>query len=117
MKISPRIAAAAIGVLALAGTSAGAAAAASPSTVARVAQVTAEPTSPDTDNIQSGDQTGPDPAGAAATMATHHQKAQASGENGGENSESSGESSAPSDGPAGHADPSGNVQHEFSGVE
>jgi hypothetical protein len=117
MKISPRIAAAAIGVLAIAGAGAGTAAAASQSTVARVAQVSAEPTSPDTDNIQSGDQTGLDPAGTAATVATHHQKAQTGGENGGESNESSGESSAPSDGPGGHADPSGNVQHEFSGAE
>jgi hypothetical protein len=33
------------------------------------------------------------------------------------NAESSTESEAPSDGPGGHADPPGNVDHQFQGVE
>ncbi len=94
MKISPRIAAAAAAVLALGGAGAGTAMAASHSSVARTVVASAEPTSPDNDNIQSGDQTGPDnnvqsgsqtgsdSASTVATMAIHHQKAQAGGENG-----------------------------------
>jgi len=49
------------------------------------------------------------------TASSHHQKA--GGENGPENNESAGESSGPSDGPGGHADPSGDVQYEFNGVQ
>src|SRR5260370_2009891 len=60
MKISPRIAAAAAAVLALGGAGAGTAMAASHSSVARTVVASAEPTTPDNDNIQSGDQTAPD---------------------------------------------------------
>jgi hypothetical protein len=113
MRISPKIAAVAAGVLALAGAGAGTAVAASQSAAVHTAVTSAEPTSPDTDNIQLGDQTTPDNSGAAATtMVSQHQKASG----GGENTENSGEGGK-SDGPGGHADPSGNVQHEFSGVE
>src|SRR5260370_9383164 len=85
MKISPRIATAAVAVLALGGAGAGTAIAASHSTVARTAVASAEPTSPDNDNIQSGDQTGPDnnvqsgsqtgsdSPSTGPTIATHHQ--------------------------------------------
>src|ERR1700730_6332571 len=49
----------------------------------------------------------------ARTAAVHHAKA--AGETPGE---SSGESeTGPSDGPGGHADPAGNVDHQFSGGE
>jgi hypothetical protein len=116
MKISPRLAAAAAGVLAVAGAGAGTAIAAAHSPVSHTAVATAEPTSPDTDNIQSGDQTTPDNASAVATAASHNQKAAAGGENGQENNENAGEG-GPSDGPGGHADASGDVQHEFDGVE
>jgi hypothetical protein len=129
MKISPRIATAAVAVLALGGAGAGTAMAANHSPASHTAVASAEATSPDNDNIQSGDQTGPDnnvqsgsqtgsdSASTVATMAIHHQKAQAGGENGPENNENAGESSGPSDGPGGYADPSGNAQHEFDGVE
>jgi hypothetical protein len=58
-------------------------------------------TGPDTDSIQSGDQTTPDTtsAGKAASVAP----SEASSETTSENSESS----APSDGPGGHEDPAG----------
>ena len=53
-------------------------------------------TAVDTDNVQQGDQTGPDLAGATE--------------------ETTGESSQ-SDGPGGHEDPAGNVDHQFEGEE
>ncbi|MEP7060293.1 MAG: hypothetical protein ABI828_06135 [Actinomycetota bacterium] len=61
-------------------------------------------TAPDTDNVQQGDQTTPDTTGTSS---------EATGETSGE---SSGEG-APSDGPGGHADPAGNVDHQFDGQE
>ena len=68
-----------------------------------VAPKSAETTSvPDTDNVQQGDQTSPD-ATAAST-------GEASGENTGENT-------GETDGPGGHADPAGNVDHQFDGQE
>ena len=53
-------------------------------------------TAVDTDNVQEGDQTGPEVADATE--------------------EGSGESSE-SDGPGGHEDPAGNVDHQFEGNE
>jgi hypothetical protein len=102
MSIKSRIAAGAIATLALAGSGIGATAAASASTHPQ-AVVSQEPTGPDTDTIQQGNQTSPDATMAAAT--------------GGENASENSSENAPSDGPGGHADTSGNVQHEFSGVE
>ena len=63
---------------------------------------TAEPdqSGPDTDNIQSGDQTTPD-----------------TGSNAEQSSETSGESGLANDGPGGHADAPGNVDHQFQGEE
>ena len=112
MRISPKIAAAAVATLAIGGAGAGTALATGHSAAARTAVASAEPTSPDNDSIQQGDQITPDAPGVATT-ASHHHGAKADGEHGQENKESSGES----DGPGGHADPSGNVQHEFSGTE
>ena len=63
----------------------------------RVAQ---EATAPDTDTIQSGDQTSPDTNAATASSA----------------SESS-EGATPSDGPGGHEDPEGDVQFESEAAE
>ncbi len=105
MKISPRIVAAAVAALAIGGAGAGTALAAGHTATARTAVTSAEPTSPDTDSIQQGDQTTPDAPGVVM-VASHHQSAKADGEH-----------SHESDGPGGHADPSGNVQHEFSGTE
>ena len=112
VKISPKIAAAAVAALAIGGAGAGTALAAGHSAGARTAVSSTEPTSPDNDSVQQGDQTTPD-APVVATMSSHHQSAKADGEHGQENKESSGES----DGPGGHADPAGNVQHEFNGTE
>jgi len=61
-----------------------------------------EVTAPDTDNVQAGDQTTPDPA----TGGTESQ-----------GSEAAGETLQASDGPGGHEDPPGNVDHQFNGEE
>ena len=106
MKIRSRIAAGAVAALALAGGGIGASVAASANTSHPASAVSQEPTAPDADAIQQGDQTSRD----AITAAT------VSGENGSGNPENSSEN-APSDGPGGHADPSGDVQQEFNGVE
>jgi hypothetical protein len=55
---------------------------------------------PDTDNIQSGDQTTPDTGSSAE-----------------QGSETSGEPGSTNDGPGGHADTPGNVDHQFQGQE
>jgi hypothetical protein len=111
MKLTRRLTTAGITVLALGGAIAGTAAAASPAAAKPVTVQAAqsEPTGPDTDAIQQGDQTSPDPAAAAS----HHS---VKGEKPGEQ-EGAGEQEGNSDGPGGHADPSGNVQHEFNGAE
>jgi hypothetical protein len=87
----------------------------------------AHTTARDGDTIQSGDQTAPDPgtrataAHRSAHRAVHARHATArAGETNGENPENAGETSTetgPSDGPGGHADPTGNVDHQFSGQE
>jgi hypothetical protein len=111
MRLRTRLTAAGISVLALGGAIAGTVAAAGPAAARPVTVQAAqsEPTGPDTDAIQQGDQISPDPA----TAASHHS---VKGENPGEQ-EGAGEQEGNSDGPGGHADPSGNVQHEFNGVE
>ena len=55
---------------------------------------------PDTDNVQSGNQTGPDTGSSAE-----------------QGSEASGETGSSNDGPGGHADAPGNVDHQFQGQE
>jgi len=111
MKLAQKIAGMAVAVLAVGGAGIGTIAAASASTThpAAVRTAPSEPTSPDTDAIQQGDQTSPDTA-----TATTAGPVKAQSDNPGEAPES--ESSA-SDGPGGNADPAGNVQHEFSGTE
>jgi hypothetical protein len=77
------------------------------SAIATAAQGTAKKpavektTGPDTDGIQSGDQTTPDTkaAGKAASVSPSESASESSSENS--------ESSAPSDGPGGHEDPAG----------
>ena len=64
---------------------------------------TEQVTTVDTDNVQEGDQTGPDTETGAAEESTSEAG----------NSEAAGES----DGPGGHADPAGNVDHQFDGEE
>ncbi|MDP9241905.1 MAG: hypothetical protein M3O84_01880 [Actinomycetota bacterium] len=79
---------------------------------AKAAANVAESTNgPDTDNIQSGDQTGPDTVTASAQTSTSGSGEQ-SGENQGEGSSSE---NGQSDGPGGHQDPPGNVNHECTG--
>jgi hypothetical protein len=58
---------------------------------------------PDTDTVQSGDQTTPDVAGAAGKEATTPESANGT------------ETGAPSDGPGGHEDPPGNVDNQQQG--
>jgi hypothetical protein len=113
MKLTPKIAGAAVAVLALGGAGIGTVAASSAGARAPAAVRAAqpEPASPDTDAIQQGDQASPDNAAAAVALTAQSRHADnpreaADSENGGA-----------SDGPGGHADPAGNVQHEFNGVE
>jgi hypothetical protein len=103
VNIRSRITVGAVAAMALAGGGLGASAAASANTSHPASAVSQQATAADTDAIQQGDQTSPD----ATTVAA------GGGENGSENSSEN----APSDGPGGHADPSGDVQHEFNGVE
>ncbi|CAN5663075.1 hypothetical protein BH18ACT15_BH18ACT15_01420 [soil metagenome] len=73
-----------------------------------------EPGGPDTDNIQQGDQSAPDTqtqANAAVGKATKAKSSEPGSE-----TETDTEN-GPSDGPGGHADPAGNVDHQFEGVE
>jgi hypothetical protein len=72
-------------------------------------------TGPDTDNIQSGDQTAPDSQPVKSTAAG---TGSAAGESSSEtSSETAGESSTPSDGPGGHEDPAGDVEFAGTGQE
>jgi len=87
-------------VLTLVGSVTGVAVASSKGAVAPKS-ATETTTGADTDNIQQGDQTTPDTAGQASEST----------------GESSGESSGEADGPGGHADPAGNVDHQFDGQE
>jgi hypothetical protein len=113
MKLTPKIAAVAVMALTLAGTGGGAALAATHGSASRVSVATAEPTGPDHDSAQQGDQTSPDNSAALTTAGTSSpEPSSPEGETATES-----ESSLPSDGPGGHADPSGNVQYEFSGTQ
>jgi hypothetical protein len=84
------------------------------------AQPTVEPTSPDTDTLQQGDQTAPDsatvvsPAVVKAAAKAVSAESDPAGESTSETAseEASSESESASDGPGGHADPPGDVQHE-----
>jgi hypothetical protein len=92
--------------LTLVGSVTGVAVASSKGSVAPKPATTETTSGPDTDNLQQGDQTTPDTTGGAASETT--------GESAGEGT---GESSGESDGPGGHADPAGNVDHQFDGQE
>jgi hypothetical protein len=100
---------------------------------------------PDRDNVQSGDQTTPDTAATAAGHARYHAVRVASsttadpagggtGQSGDQSTADTGsasetpgaenpetgagsESASANDGPGGHADPSGNADHQFQGNE
>jgi len=81
---------------------------------ARAHQASSEPTGPDTDNLQVGDQISPDPSAAGAANAASSARTGASHAKGEDNG---GDGEHGNDGPGGHADPSGNVDHQFNGVE
>jgi hypothetical protein len=71
---------------------------------------------PDTDSVQSGDQTSPDTTAAKASSASAAETP--GGESSTEtSSESSSESSTASDGPGGHEDPAGNVDYQSEAQE
>jgi hypothetical protein len=72
--------------------------------VTKAPAAVAPATTTDGDNIQEGDQTTPDTGTAAAESST-------------ETPETGTETEGASDGPGGHADPAGNVDHQFEGTE
>jgi hypothetical protein len=81
-------------------------------------------TGPDTDNIQSGDQTSPDTAAVSSKTAKVSKTAKAAQsteapDSGTEAPESPGSETPGNDGPGGHADEPGNpnAQHEAQGAE
>jgi hypothetical protein len=72
-------------------------------------------TGPDTDAIQSGDQTSPDVKGkASSTTAAEPVVSETAPET---STETSSESSTPSDGPGGHEDPAGEVDFQSEAQE
>jgi hypothetical protein len=111
MKLAMKVGTAGITALALSGAIAGTAVAASNTSPqpAAVHATASEPTGPDTDAIRQGDQTSPDTGTVAVTTADNSA--------GPREQDTSAEQQTPSDGPGGHADPAGNIQHEFNGVE
>jgi hypothetical protein len=106
---------AATAVLLISGAASAFAASPAPATPAPVALVTqAEPTGPDTDLLQQGDQTTPDVAGTSTTTAAENATSEIAAE-APAGTEASG---TESDGPGGHADsPGQNVDHQFDGQE
>ncbi len=96
-----------LAALALGGSALAGAAQHVPAEAATTPAVSQESTSgPDTDNVQSGDQTTPDTAGASATTADVPSAGDQADNLAGETPGS--ESAADSDGPGGHADEPGN---------
>jgi hypothetical protein len=73
-------------------------------------------TGPDTDNIQSGDQTSPDKRGAKKASSTAV-SSEATSETSSESTSTESESSTPSDGPGGHEDPAGEVEFQSEAQE
>lgn len=115
MEIKRKAALAALGVLGLSGVGVGTALAQSnssspptskPSLTAPAAEAP-EPAGPDTDTLQQGDQATPDVVGA-----NEGAEAPESGEKAGV--EEPGDANLPG---GGHADPPGNVDHQFEGQE
>jgi hypothetical protein len=110
MKLTPKIASVAVALMALGGAAAGTAVASSASAAAPAAARAAqpEPTSPDHDAIQQGDQTRPDARTAGVRSENLKEPPESASES---------ESGTASDGPGGHADPAGTVQYQFNGME
>jgi hypothetical protein len=94
-----------------------------PAPITKSAATTPEPVGgPDTDTIQSGDQTTPDTVGAqkiAATAEAPGTEQPAASELPGAPEQPGSETAANSDGPGGHADEPGNpsIDHQFEGVQ
>ena len=94
-----------------------------PAPITKSAAITPEPVGgPDTDTIQSGDQTTPDTVGAqkiAATAEAPGTEQPAASELPGAPEQPGSETAADSDGPGGHADEPGNpsIDHQFEGVQ
>jgi hypothetical protein len=113
-------AAAALVALALGGSAIASATHHTPSTGKKHAVSTSpERTSgPDTDNVQSGDQTSPDTRSAKASWASTSETGSAT-ENSSEapDTGSATENSSVSDGPGGHEDPAGNVDYQSESQE
>jgi len=117
MDITRKIVIVAVTALALGGAGA-ATAFASGHAPARAHPASSEPTtSPDTDNLQVGDQTSPDPSAAGAAKAASSVSTGVSRAGGAAGEDNSSEGNHEPDGPGGHADPAGNVDHQFNGEE
>jgi len=117
MDITRKIFIVAVTALALGGAGA-ATAFASAHAPARAHPASSEPTtSPDTDNLQVGDQTSPDPSAAGAAKAASSVRTGVSHARDAAGEDSSSEGKHEPDGPGGHADPAGNVDHQFNGEE
>jgi cytoskeletal protein RodZ len=76
-------------------------------------------TAPDTDNVQSGDQTTPDQSGTAPVSASTSTSSSASEPQSSESEQPGVESPSNNDGPGGHADEPGNANanYEFQGQQ
>jgi hypothetical protein len=72
---------------------------------------------PDTDRIQSGDQTSPDTKSARTSSASTSETPDTGSEVETPDTGSATESSSESDGPGGHEDPAGNVDHQSESQE
>lgn len=112
----------AVAALTVAGSVAGAALAAGARKAPKPAAAAVELSTPDTDNVQSGDQTSPDVGILSATRISgiKAETTTSAGETGSQDpsTEASGENNGgASDGPGGHEDPPGDVNHEFNGTE
>ncbi|MDQ1508431.1 MAG: hypothetical protein QOG50_275 [Actinomycetota bacterium] len=79
---------------------------------------TVEPKSAtDTDNVQQGDQNGPDVAAASESPDPLEASAPSAKTSAASEGENTTETETASDGPGGHADRPGNVDHQFDGQE
>lgn len=114
MDVKRKVAIATMGVLGVAGLGVGTALAqtggpspAKPAATAATAQATPTTAGPDTDAVQEGAQAAPDKPGTA-----DEKEAPESGEKAGV--EERGDANLPG---GGHADPAGNVDHQFEGQE
>jgi hypothetical protein len=117
MRITPKIAAFAVAGLALAAPATAMASSHSAAhhvSASHSVAASSEPTGPDHDSLQQGDQTSPDTVSGTVKTASSTATPEPSSSEGESSTESE---STVSDGPGGHADVAGNVQYEFNGVQ